>query len=85
MEGVLTQSNPAVSARVRELDAPRGQLNGISENSGKNHFNFPREIMQELDSSQNDTEFQYDPAQDRRACRTGEERLELETRRLIEK
>ena len=31
---------------------------GISENSGKNHFNFPREIMQELDSSQNDTEFQ---------------------------
>ncbi len=53
-----TQSNPAVSARVPELDAPRGQLNEISENSDQNHFNFPREIMQELDSSQNDTEFQ---------------------------
>ena len=29
------------------------------------------------------TEFQYDPAQDRRAGRTGQQRLELEARPLV--
>eukprot|EP01043_Picozoa_sp_COSAG02_P031739 COSAG02_NODE_2085_length_9885_cov_9.743946_1_plen_130_part_00 len=34
-------------------------MNGISENSRKKSFQFPREIMQEFDSSQNYTEFQW--------------------------
>eukprot|EP01043_Picozoa_sp_COSAG02_P028703 COSAG02_NODE_1752_length_11064_cov_16.303785_4_plen_76_part_00 len=44
----LDQSHPAVSARVPELDAPRGHLNEISENSSASHSNFQLKLCRNL-------------------------------------
>ncbi len=49
---------PQIQAPGENPDQSLIPFNSAIENSGKNLFNFPREIMQELDSSQNDTEFQ---------------------------